>query len=363
MSISGERRAELECLLRSDSYDGSVSARAQLVLWHDDGISVPEIAVRARTSKPTVYRWLSRYEAEGVAGLVGRVSTGRPPEVSDKVRARIVALTRTSPPDETGWSHWTSRNMASYLKRHEGIVVSHNFISHLWREHDLKPWRQGTFKLSRDPDFESKVFDVVGLYLDPPEGAIVLSVDEKSGVQALDRVQPVLPLDFGKTERRTHEYVRHGTTNLFGSLDVGTGEITGQCFPRRRAVEFIKFMDDVIEPHMGREIHVVLDNLSTHNGAEVEKWLAQHPNVTFHFTPTGSSWLNQIEIWFGIITRQAIRRGTFGSVRQLTETIRKYITNWNRDAKPFAWTAKPGDIVARVQLIHTDVRKMLANNG
>ncbi|HEY2447492.1 MAG TPA: IS630 family transposase, partial [Mycobacterium sp.] len=189
----------------------------------------------------------------------------------------------------------------------------------------MKPWRQGTFKLSRDPDFESKVFDVVGLYLDPPEGAIVLSVDEKSGVQALDRVQPVLPLDFGKTERRTHEYVRHGTTNLFGSLDVGTGEITGQCFPRRRAVEFIKFMDEVIEPHTGREIHVVLDNLSTHNGAEVEKWLAQHSNVTFHFTPTGSSWLNQIEIWFGIITRQAIRRGTFGSVRQLTETIKKYI--------------------------------------
>jgi transposase len=362
VSLSSGRRAELEGLLRSDSYDGSVAYRAQLVLWNDDGMSVAEIAARAGTSRPTVYRWLERYDRDGADGLVNHVPTGRPPEISDKVRARVVALTRMSPPEQTGWTHWTSRNMASYLKRCEGIVVSHNFIAQLWREHDLKPSRQGTFKLSRDPQFESKVFDVVGLYLDPPEGAIVLSVDEKSGVQALDRVQPMLPLDFGKTEQRTHEYVRYGTTNLFGSLNVGTGEVTGRCFPRRRAVEFIKFMDEAIVGYDGREIHVVLDNLSTHNGTEVEKWLAKHPNVTFHFTPTGSSWLNQIEIWFGIITRQAIRRGTFGSVRQLIDTINKYITNWNQDARPFTWTSTPGDIIAKVQLIHSEVKKMLANN-
>jgi transposase len=362
MNLSRERRAELESVLRSGSYDGSVSYRAQLVLWRDEGVSVADIAVRAGTSRPTVYRWLERYDRDGVEGLVDRVSTGRPPEVSDQVRARIVALSRMSPPEETGWSHWTSRGMASYLKRREGIVVSHNFVSQLWRERDLKPWRQGTFKLSRDPDFESKVFDVVGLYLDPPEGAIVMSVDEKSGVQALDRVQPLLPLAFGKTEQRTHEYVRHGTTNLFGALNVGTGEVTGRCFPRRRAVEFIKFMDEVVAPYEGHDIHVVLDNLSTHNGTEVEKWLAKHPTVTFHFTPTGSSWLNQIEIWFGIITRQAIRRGTFGSVRQLIETIRNYIADWNQAAEPFTWTAKPSDIIAKVQLIHSDVKKMLANN-
>jgi transposase len=356
-------RAELEGLLQSDSYDGSVAYRAQFVLWRDEGLSPSDIAARAGTSRPTVYRWLGRYDREGVDGLVDRVSTGRPLEVSPDVRARIVALTRTSPPEDTGWSHWTSRNMASLLKRQEGIVVSHNFIAELWRKHDLKPARQGTFKLSLDPDFEAKVFDVVGLYLDPPEGAIVLSVDEKSGVQALDRVQPMLPLDFGKTAQRTHEYVRHGTTNLFGSINVGTGEVVGRCYPRRRAVDFIKFMEEVAKPYGDREIHVILDNLSTHNGTDVDKWLTKHPNVKFHFTPTGSSWLNQIEIWFGIITRQAIRRGTFASVRQLIDTINNYITTWNHDAKPFTWTAKPGDIVAKVRLLHRDFRKMLANNS
>jgi transposase len=361
-SLSRERRAELENLLRSDFYDGSVACRAEFVLRRDEGVSVADIAARVGTSRPTVYRWLERYGRDGVDGLVNRVSTGRPPGISVGVRGRIVALTRTSPPDHTGWSHWTSRDMADFLKCEEGVVVSHNFVSQLWREHDLTPWRQGTFKLSLDPDFEAKVFDVVGLYLDPPQGAIVLSVDEKSGVQALDRVQPLLPLDFGKTEQRTHEYVRHGTTNLFGSLNVGTGEVVGRCFQRRRAVEFIKFMNEVVTPHGDREIHVVLDNLSTHNGTDVDEWLVKHPNVTFHFTPTGSSWLNQIEIWFGIITRQAIRRGTFGSVRQLIDTINKYITHWNQDTKPFTWTAKPGDIVAKVRLLHSDVKKMLANN-
>ena len=191
----------------------------------------------------------------------------------------------------------------------------------------------------------------------------MLSVDEKSGVQALDRVQPVLPLDCGKTEQRTHEYLRYGTTNLCGSLNVGTGEVTGRCFPRRRAVEFVKFMDEAVMGYDGREIHVVLDNLSTRNGTEVEKWLAKHPNVTFHFTPTGSSWLNQIEIWFGIITRQAIRRGTFGSVRQLIDTINNYITNWNQDARPFTWTSTPDEILSKVQLIHSEVKRLLANNG
>ena len=252
--------------------------------------------------------------------------------------------------------------MAAYVKRGKGVAVSHNFIAVLWREHDLKPWRQGTFKLSSDPDFEAKTFDVVGLYLDPPEGAIVLSVDEKSGTQALDRVQPLLPLDCGKTEQRTHEYVRHGTTNLFGALNVGTGEVIGRCFPRRRTKEFLRFMDEAVAPHGDEEIHVVLDNLSTHKGDDVDKWLAKHPKVTFHFTPTGSSWLNQIEIWFGIITRQAIRRGTFGSLRQLIDAIKNFIAHWNKDAKPFTWTAEPDEIVAKVRLIESGFRKMLANN-
>lgn len=252
--------------------------------------------------------------------------------------------------------------MASYLKREEGISVSHDFVADLWREHDLRPWQQGTFKLSTDPCFEEKVVDVVGLYLDPPMDAVVLSVHEKTQVQALDRTQPLLPMSFGKTEKRTHDYVRHGTTNLFAALNTATGEVVGRCFHRRRTKEFLKFMGEVVAAHEGTEIHVVLDNLSTHSGPAVDKWQARHPNVTFHFTPTGSSWLNQVEIWLGIITKQAIRRGTFGSVQQLINTINTYIDNWNLDAEPFTWTATADGIIAKVRILHQDFEKLLDNN-
>jgi transposase len=287
---------------------------------------------------------------------------GRPPEISAEARATILALTRQSPPEKTGLSHWSSREMARYLKREMGIFVSHNFVAALWREHDLAPHRQGTFKLSADPVFEEKVIDVVGLYLDPPMDAVVLSIDEKTQIQALDRTQPLLPMTFAKTEKRTHDYVRHGTTNLFAALNTATGEVMGRCFSRRRTKEFLKFMDQVATTYDGREIHVVLDNLSTHSGSDVDTWLAKHPNVTFHFTPTGSSWLNQIETWFGIITQQAIRRGTFGSVRQLINTINTYITNWNQDSQPFSWTATANEIIAKVRLVHQDFKKLLDNN-
>jgi len=203
---------------------------------------------------------------------------------------------------------------------------------------------------------------VVGLYLDPPVGAVVLSIDEKTQVQALDRTQPLLPIDFGKTEMRTHDYVRHGTTNLFAALDTATGEVLGECYARRRTEEFLKFMDTVVKRYPDREIHVVLDNLSTHSGDDVNAWLAKHPGVIFHFTPTGSSWLNQVEIWFNIITRQAIRRGTFTSLRVLITAIKSYIENWNRGAKPFVWTATSGEIIASVRILHRDFKKLLANN-
>jgi transposase len=316
----------------------------------------------AGTTKPTVYKWIARYEQYGIDGLSNRVSSGRPPEISDEVKARILALTRQSPPEKTGLSHWSSREMARYLKREEGISVSHNFVATVWREHDLAPHRQGTFKLSTDPDFDEKVIDVVGLYLDPPMDAVVLSIDEKTQVQALDRTQPLLPITFAKTEKRTHDYVRHGTTNLFAALNTATGEVVGRCFSRRRTKEFLKFMDQVAATYDGREIHVVLDNLSTHSGDDVDKWLARHPNVTFHFTPTGSSWLNQVETWFGIITKQAIRRGTFGSLRQLINTINDYIENWNHDSKPFTWTATANEIITKVRLVHQDFKKLLDNN-
>ena len=253
--------------------------------------------------------------------------------------------------------------MARYLKRHEGIAVSHNFIAQVWREHGLQPQRQGTFKLSNDPEFEAKVADVVGLYLDPPVGAVVLSIDEKTQVQALDRTQPVLPIDFAKTEKRTHDYVRHGTTNLFAALDTVTGEVLGECYSRRRTKEFLAFMDKVVARYPGREIHVVLDNLSTHKGDDVDGWLAKHPGVSFHFTPTGSSWLNQVEIWFNIITRQAIRRGTFTSLRVLITTIRSYSASGGSTERRYAsgWRSNSSSLIAATTRTFTPAASNLGN--
>jgi transposase len=361
VELSKSQRRDLLLIAGDRNVAAAVCDRARMVLWRADGRSAADIAGALGTTKQTVYRWLERYERLGADGLTDRVPTGRPRQVPESVRSRIVALTRTSPPAETGLSHWSSREMARYLKR-EGIDVSHNFIAQVWREHDLKPHRQGTFKLSADPDFAEKVVDVVGLYLDPPAGAVVLSVDEKTQIQALDRTQPVLPISFGATERRTHDYVRHGTTNLFAALDVATGRVTGTCRPTRSTKDFLAFMDQVVGEYPERELHVIVDNLSTHSGEDVDRWLARHPRVTFHHTPVGSSWLNQIEIWFGMLTAQAIRRGTFGSVRVLIDTINNYITAWNEHAKPFRWTATPNEIITKVKMLHRDFKKLLANN-
>jgi transposase len=253
--------------------------------------------------------------------------------------------------------------LAKYLKRSDGIIVSWHFVAALWREHDLKPQRQGTFKLSRDRRFAEKVVDVVGLYLEPPCGAVVLSFDEKTQVQALDRTQPLLPVDFGLTEKRTHDYKRHGTTNLFAALNVATGEVAAECYPQRTAAEFLAFLRKAVKPHAGKQIHVVLDDLSTHDTPEVRAWLTRNPNVTFHFTPVGSSWINQIETWFGIITKQAIRRGTFTSVNALIHRIRRYVEHWNTDAKPFVWTATADEILAKVRWVETNVKQLVANNS
>lgn len=213
--------------------------------------------------------------------------------------------------------------------------MSYNYVAKLWREHGLRPRRQGTFKVSNDPKFADKVADIVGLYLQPPGDAMVLCVDEKTQVQALDRTQPVLPITFGATEKRTHDYVRHGTTNLFAALNVGTGEVYGECKQTRNGADFLAFLKQAVQPHEGRDIHVVLDNLSTHTTPQVQAWLENNPRVRFHFTPKGSSWINQIENRFSIITRQAIRRGTFSSVKVLISRIRDYIRRWNTDPKPF----------------------------
>lgn len=363
MKLTDSQRTELIMLVKDRHVSPEITRRAQMILWEDEGMAIGQIAKLARVSRPTLNLWRGRYREEGIAGLVDRDRLGGQQQIPAQVRSTIVAMTRKSPPEQLGISHWSSREMAAHLKKDHGIEVSHNFVSELWREHGLKPHVQGTFKLSHDPDFEEKVADIVGLYLDPPEGAVVLSVDEKTQVQALDRTQPLLPLSFGKTEKRTHDYVRHGTTNLFAALEVQTGKVIGQCFPRRRATEFLAFMKDVARQYKGRELHVVLDNLSTHSTEEIERWLAKNLNITFHFTPTGSSWMNQIETWFGIITKQAIRRGTFQAVKQLIQTIERYIANWNSDCEPFTWTATSGEILAKVSIIESEVQRMFGCNA
>ena len=322
-----------------------------------------DVGELAGVSLPTVDRWVARYAQHGLVGLVEHKRGAAREQVSAAIRARILALTRAAPAAETGLSHWSSREMAAYIARTEGVSVSWHYVAKLWRDNDLKPHRQGTFKISRDPRFADKVFDVVGLYLDPPAGAVVLSFDEKTQVQALDRTQPLLPIDFGVTEKRTHDYKRHGTTNLFAALDVATGTVIADCYPQRTGAEFLAFLRKAVKPHAGKENHVVLDNLSTHDTPEVQAWLEAHPNVSFHFTPVGSSWMNQIEIWFGIITRQAIRRGTFVSVNHLIQRIRTYVEQWNANAGPFVWTATAEDILAKVRLVQTNVRKLVRNNS
>ena len=253
--------------------------------------------------------------------------------------------------------------MSKFLRTAEDVHVSHNYVAKLWRETGLKPHRQGTFKVSKDPAFTEKVADVVGLYLDPPGGAVVLSIDEKTQIQALDRTQPLLPITFDASEKRTHDYVRHGTTNLFAAWNVNTGEVFGECRPTRNGEDFLAFLKKAVEPHAGQDVHVVLDNLSTHTTPAVQEWLEENPHISFHFTPVGSSWINQIETWFGIITRQSIRRGTFDSVKALINKINDYIAHWNGAAKPFVWTATAEEILAKVQMVQTNIKKLVDNNA
>lgn len=247
------------------------------MLWRAEGHSAPKIARMAGTTKPTVYKWVARYEQQGIDGLSDRVSTSRPPEISAEVRARILALTRQSPPEETGLRIGRAGRWRAISKERSASACRTTSWPHCGVSTIFNPYRQGTFTLSTDPDFEEKVVDVVGLYLDPPMDAVVLSIDEKTQAQALDRTQPLLPMTLSKTEKRTHDYTRHGTTNLFAALNTTIGEVLGRCSQRRRTKEFIEFMDQVAANYDGREIHVVLDNLSTHSGVDVDKWLTKHP--------------------------------------------------------------------------------------
>ncbi len=337
-----------------------MSSRAQIVLWYDEGYRKGEIAAMSGASRPTVDKWLKRYGKYGMDGLVSRTSPGGPRQIPDRIRARVLALTRTTPPAALGISHWSSTEMARYIKKTEGVYVSQTWVSRLWRDNDLQPWRQGTFKISKDPRFEEKVRDVVGLYLDPPEGEVVVSVDAKSGIQALDRTQPLLPIDFGKTQKRTFDYARRGTTDLYAAMDIRTGKVITSLAQTHATPDFLRLMTKVVAAYDGQTVHVVLDNASVHLSKETEEWLAkQRGRVVFHFTPTGASWMNQIEIWNGIITRKLIRCGTFSSVKALNKAIESFVEHWNSDCAPIAWTATAEEILDKVRTITSRMETLL----
>jgi transposase len=266
--------------------------------------------------------------------------SGRPRTVDE---AEIIARTLEPPPGHLGVTHWSSRLLGSELG------VGDATVARCWRRFGLQPWRRETFKFSTDPELEAKIRDVIGLYLNPPEKAIVLCVDEKSQIQALDRTAPILPLRRGLPEKATHDYVRHGTTTLFAALEVATGRVTDHCYDRHRHEEFLDFLKKVARAYPRLKLHVVVDNYRTHKHPDVEAWLAKHPRVILHFTPTSGSWLNLVEVFFAIITRQAIRRGTFTSVKDLVGAIRRFIDGWNDRCHPFVWTKTPDEVLTHAR--------------
>ncbi|MBL7489259.1 IS630 family transposase [Frankia sp. AgB1.9] len=337
-------RDRLEGLVRASSGRAGLAQRARIVLLAADGVNNTEIAERVGVSRPTVIAWRGRYEDGGLAALDDRERPGRPRTVD---RREVVAATLKAPPKKLGVTHWSSRLLAGHLR------VDHATVARAWKEYGIQPWRSETFKFSTDPELVAKVTDVVGLYLEPPQNAVVLCVDEKSQVQALDRTAPMLPLAPNLPERRTHDYVRHGTTTLFAALDVATGKVTTRCQPRHRHQEFLTFLRQVARAYPTDELHLIMDNYATHKKTDVRDWLAANPRIHVHFTPTSASWMNLVEVWFGIIERQAIRRGSFTSVTDLTRKIRAFVDGWNDRAHPFTWTKTADQILTKANRQHT----------
>ncbi|HXQ55246.1 MAG TPA: IS630 family transposase [Actinomycetes bacterium] len=354
LTVPEADRAELERRVRDRGAPARVSERAKIVLLSADGLTGPQIAERAGCTEPTVVKWRRQYAEAGLAGLEDAPRPGGPKTVlTGEAVCEILSATVTPPPESlraAGVTHWSSRRLADWLRRTKKITVSHDSISRLWRKFCLQPHRTEGFKFSTDPRLEAKVRDVVGLYLHPPQNAVVVCVDEKSQCQALERSQPILPMRQGIPQRQTHDYARHGVTSLFAALNTATGQVTDACYPRHRHQEFLKFLKKVAAAYPGTELHVVCDNYSTHKHPEVRRWLARPENqrITLHFTPTGCSWINLVECFFSIITRQAIRRGSFTSVRQLTQTIGAFIDSWNDHPRPFTWTKDADEILSKI---------------
>jgi transposase len=346
IELSPAERLRLEALVRDRNAPQKHVWRARIVLLSADGMGTNAIMRETGKSKTCVWRWQERFAEQGTDGLL-RDKTRPPgiPPLAAEVAERVVELTFTEPPEEA--THWTGGMMARAI----GISVSS--VQRIWRAHGLAPHRVRAFKLSNDPEFVTKLRDVVGLYVDPPAHAIVLSVDEKSQIQALDRTQPGLPLKKGRAGTMTHDYIRNGTTTLFAALNVLDGTVIGRCMQRHRHQEFIRFLNAIeAEVPAGKLVHVILDNYAAHKHPKVRAWLGRHPRFVFHFVPTSCSWLNAVEGYFAKLTRQRLKRGVFRSLVDLQAAINRFLAETNDDPKPFVWTADPDKIIAAVKRGH-----------
>jgi transposase len=342
IALSEAERRELESLARAHKTGQAMARRARIVLAAAAGLENKAICAEVGADANTVSKWRRRFAAHRLDGLLDEPRPGTPRTIGDDAIADTIRLTlETTPP---GATHWSLRSMARVV----GYAPS--TIHRIWRAFGLQPHRSETFKLSNDPLFVEKVRDIVGLYLAPPDRALVLCVDEKSQIQALDRTQPLLPMRPGQAERRTHDYTRHGTTSLFAALDIATGEVIGRCYPKHRSTEFRKFLDQVekaVPPNL--DVHLVMDNYATHKTKPIRDWLLKRPRWHVHFTPTGASWINQVERFFALITDKQIRRGTHRSTQALERDIRTFIDAHNADPRPFRWTKSADDILAAIQ--------------
>jgi len=342
LTLSSEQREELERWVRRRTTAQSLALRARVILSCADGGSNVEVAARLGMNRGTVGRWRSRFIQHGVDGLLDEPRPGAPRRISDAMVEKAVTLTLESTPKDA--THWSTRSLA---KR---VGLSRSSVSRIWRAFGLRPHRSETFKLSTDPLLIEKVRDIVGLYLNPPDRAVVLCVDEKPQIQALDRSQPILPLRPGQIERRTHDYVRHGTTSLFAALNVKSGQIIGQQHRRHRGIEFRKFLDKIDEnvpPEL--QVHLVLDNLATHKTPLIQRWLLRRPRFHVHFTPKGASWINQIERFFAELTNKQLRRSAHRSTLELERAINNYIDARNRNPMPFVWTKSADEILTSIE--------------
>jgi putative transposase len=342
ITLSKEEDEQLTSIANSRSLPHSLVRRARIVLMAADGVPNRTIAEKVNLSAQMVSKWRKRFLQQGISGLHDELRPGRPRSISDEKVALLIRKTlQTKPQNRT---HWTIRSIAKEIK------LSRPTVHRIWQAFGLQPHRQRHFKLSTDPFFIEKVRDIVGLYLNPPDKAMVLCVDEKSQIQALDRTQPLLPMGLGYVEGVTHDYVRHGTTTLFAALDIATGQVLTRCKQRHRHQEYLNFLKHVdANVPQDLDIHLVVDNYSTHKHAKVKRWLAAHPRYQVHYIPTYASWLNQVEIWFNLITQRAIRRGTFKSVKELITKIERFVKHYNAKSCPFVWTATADSILEKIK--------------